>query len=165
MSAKSLFRKRSQFRYSRIRTEASRHVMLLIIFNSALRLTDLCQSFVSYLSQSCIISENVRFIPVLDCAILTTQLTCIQRSLDVLDATVDSSDYSTECNNYCFICFQVEQKLKCIQLDGSTIIKIGEVFLKELELGIRDKPSSLQMENTYIPELPDGSGEWKRLSQ
>lgn len=59
---------------------------------------------------------------------------------------------------------KVEQKLKCIQLDGSTVLKIGEVFLKELELGIRDKPSSLQMENTYIPELPDGSEEGQFLA-
>lgn len=59
---------------------------------------------------------------------------------------------------YLNIILQVEQKLKGVHIDGAAIFKIGETFLKELELGIRDKPSSLQMENTYIPELPDGTG-------
>lgn len=27
-----------------------------------------------------------------------------------------------------------------------------------MERGIQGSPSSLQMENTYIPELPDGTG-------
>lgn len=58
---------------------------------------------------------------------------------------------------------QIIDKLKCIELDAPTVLKIGEIFLKELELGIRDKPSSLQMENTYIPELPDGSGQYNYI--
>jgi hypothetical protein len=29
-----------------------------------------------------------------------------------------------------------------------------------MEHGIHEQPSSLQMENTYIPELPNGTGNW-----
>ncbi|XP_054262882.1 hexokinase-1-like [Macrosteles quadrilineatus] len=59
---------------------------------------------------------------------------------------------------------QIDEKLKGIHIDGPTVLRIGEVFLKELELGIRDKPSSLLMENTYIPELPDGTEEGQFLA-
>lgn len=37
------------------------------------------------------------------------------------------------------------------------IKQISDVFKSELELALAEKSSSLQMENTYIPELPDGS--------
>lgn len=30
-----------------------------------------------------------------------------------------------------------------------------------MEMALNEKPSSLQMENTYIPELPDGKG-WSK---
>lgn len=36
--------------------------------------------------------------------------------------------------------------------------RIKATFEDEIENGLREDPSSLQMENTYIPELPDGSG-------
>lgn len=49
--------------------------------------------------------------------------------------------------------------MRGIHIDGPTVLRIGEVFVKEMDLGMRDKPSSCQMENTYIPELPDGTGE------
>nr|CAD7458132.1 unnamed protein product [Timema tahoe] len=53
----------------------------------------------------------------------------------------------------------VENLLKDVQLTGDAVLKIQDVFLTELENGIHEKPSSLQMENTYIPELPDGTEE------
>uniref|UniRef100_A0A1B6CBM9 Phosphotransferase n=1 Tax=Clastoptera arizonana TaxID=38151 RepID=A0A1B6CBM9_9HEMI len=59
---------------------------------------------------------------------------------------------------------QIEQKLKGIRFDGATVLKIGDTFLTELELGIKDRPSSLLMENTYIPELPDGTEEGQFLA-
>lgn len=43
-------------------------------------------------------------------------------------------------------------------LCGATLHRVGEVFERELEAGLRDQPSSLQMANTYVPELPDGTG-------
>nr|CAD7196937.1 unnamed protein product [Timema douglasi] len=54
---------------------------------------------------------------------------------------------------------KVENLLKDVQLTGDAVLKIQDVFLTELENGIHEKPSSLQMENTYIPELPDGTEE------
>jgi hexokinase len=42
---------------------------------------------------------------------------------------------------------------------GAKVLRIKEVFHSEMERGIHQEPSSLQMENTYIPELPDGTGE------
>ncbi|XP_069680567.1 hexokinase-1-like isoform X2 [Periplaneta americana] len=54
---------------------------------------------------------------------------------------------------------QVEAALSRIQLSGAKVMRIKEVFLNEMELGIHEKESSLQMENTYIPELPDGTEE------
>lgn len=56
---------------------------------------------------------------------------------------------------------QVEDVLSVVKLSGELIKKIEEVFENELERGLLDKTSSLQMENTYIPELPDGSGNFK----
>uniref|UniRef100_A0A1B6I221 Phosphotransferase n=1 Tax=Homalodisca liturata TaxID=320908 RepID=A0A1B6I221_9HEMI len=58
----------------------------------------------------------------------------------------------------------IQQKLKGICLDGPTVLKIGDVFVKEMDLGMRDQPSSLLMENTYIPELPDGTEEGQFLA-
>jgi hexokinase len=59
-----------------------------------------------------------------------------------------------------YFCFtQVEAALCKVQLTGAKILRIKEVFHSEMERGIHQQPSSLQMENTYIPELPDGTGE------
>nr|CAD7442098.1 unnamed protein product [Timema bartmani] len=65
---------------------------------------------------------------------------------DLLITAIQSSD-------------RVENLLKDVQLTGDAVLKIQDVFLTELENGIHEKPSSLQMENTYIPELPDGTEE------
>ncbi|KAJ9592548.1 hypothetical protein L9F63_015783, partial [Diploptera punctata] len=54
---------------------------------------------------------------------------------------------------------QVEDALCKVQLSAAKILRIKEVFIKEMERGIHEQPSSLQMENTYIPELPDGTEE------
>jgi hypothetical protein len=60
----------------------------------------------------------------------------------------------------CSVCItQVEAALCKVQLNGAKVLRIKEVFHCELERGIHEQPSSLQMENTYIPELPDGTGE------
>ncbi|XP_038219230.1 hexokinase-1-like [Zerene cesonia] len=53
----------------------------------------------------------------------------------------------------------VESRLSSLVLCGATLQKVGEVFTREIENGLSKRPSSLQMENTYIPELPDGTEE------
>jgi hexokinase len=58
---------------------------------------------------------------------------------------------------FCFT--QVEAALYKVQLTGAKVLHIKDVFHSEMERGIHQQPSSLQMENTYIPELPDGTGE------
>jgi hexokinase len=52
----------------------------------------------------------------------------------------------------------VEEALKKVQLTGTQVLRIKEIFHSEVERGIHEQPSSLQMENTYIPELPNGTG-------
>jgi len=59
---------------------------------------------------------------------------------------------------------KVEEVLKCLRLSGEQVYKIGEIFLDEMLKGIQDKPSSLLMENTYVPELLDGSEEGEYLA-
>lgn len=57
---------------------------------------------------------------------------------------------------------QVEELLKGLVLSEETQKKIRNVFESEMELGLAKKPavpSSLQMENTFLPELCDGSGQ------
>jgi hexokinase len=57
------------------------------------------------------------------------------------------------------LCFmQVEDAMHKIHLTGGKVMSIKKVFCSEMECGIHEQPSSLQMENTYIPELPDGTG-------
>lgn len=52
-----------------------------------------------------------------------------------------------------------------MRFSAATTRRIQSVFISEMEKGIREKPSSLQMENTYIPELPDGTGEiWQTFT-
>jgi hypothetical protein len=48
-----------------------------------------------------------------------------------------------------------------LDLTADTQKKIRDVFESEMELGLAKNPpvaSSLQMENTFLPELCDGSG-------
>ncbi|XP_063237114.1 hexokinase type 2-like isoform X2 [Bacillus rossius redtenbacheri] len=59
---------------------------------------------------------------------------------------------------------QVTRVLQGLYLSGETVLRIQEVFLSELEAGIHQRPSSLQMENTYIPELPDHTEEGRYLA-
>lgn len=54
---------------------------------------------------------------------------------------------------------QVKESLKNLILTKEQIERIGDVFKVDLLSGLDEKPSSLQMENTYIPELPDGTEE------
>ncbi|VVC89490.1 unnamed protein product [Leptidea sinapis] len=54
---------------------------------------------------------------------------------------------------------KVESRLSGLVLCGDILRRVGEVFTREIENGLREKPSSLQMENTYVPELPDGTEE------
>lgn len=35
---------------------------------------------------------------------------------------------------------------------------VNETFINEVNSALAERPSSLQMENTYIPELPNGTG-------
>uniref|UniRef100_A0A2R5L9E4 Phosphotransferase n=1 Tax=Ornithodoros turicata TaxID=34597 RepID=A0A2R5L9E4_9ACAR len=54
----------------------------------------------------------------------------------------------------------VEDIVRPLVLSPHKITKIRDVFISELELGLQKNPekaSSLQMENTYLPELPDGT--------
>lgn len=59
---------------------------------------------------------------------------------------------------------QIESELKGLFFTKETVQRIRDIFKDELEKGIRSKSSSLQMENTYIPELPDGTEEGKYLA-
>ncbi|XP_005179307.1 hexokinase-1 [Musca domestica] len=52
---------------------------------------------------------------------------------------------------------RVEALLNGLQLTDDALERIGQVFREEMDLALKMKPSSLQMENTYIPELPDGT--------
>ncbi|KAJ2939990.1 hypothetical protein O0L34_g6699 [Tuta absoluta] len=54
---------------------------------------------------------------------------------------------------------KIESALSGLILCGRMLRHVGEVFEQELEAGLRDQSSSLQMANTYVPELPDGTEE------
>ncbi|CAB3258720.1 unnamed protein product [Arctia plantaginis] len=54
---------------------------------------------------------------------------------------------------------KIEARLRDVVLDGNVLRQVVKVFEDELEHGLRMEPSSLQMENTYVPELPDGTEE------
>ena len=56
------------------------------------------------------------------------------------------------------VLFQVTALIKDLVLCGAALRRVGEVFDRELHAGLRDQPSSLQMANTYVPEMPNGSG-------
>lgn len=60
---------------------------------------------------------------------------------------------------------QIENELQGLLFTSETVEKIRSIFKDEIERGIKsDKSSSLQMENTYIPELPDGTENGKFLA-
>lgn len=54
---------------------------------------------------------------------------------------------------------KVEQAVAGFRFCDATIKEIEDVFLSEMNKGIHQQPSSLQMENTYVPELLDGTEE------
>lgn len=51
-----------------------------------------------------------------------------------------------------------------LRLDADTLLRVRGVFEEEMERGRKDQPSSLQMENTFVPELIDGTGQHHLLS-
>ncbi|KAK0091644.1 hypothetical protein PV326_002916, partial [Microctonus aethiopoides] len=52
---------------------------------------------------------------------------------------------------------KIANLLTQMRLSSATARKIQDIFRSEMNKGIHLQPSSLQMENTYIPELPDGT--------
>jgi hexokinase len=60
--------------------------------------------------------------------------------------------------------FQVRDRLKKLVLNKDEIKRVGDAFKEEVLAALDEKPSSLQMENTYIPELPDGTEKGKYLA-
>ncbi|XP_033226720.1 hexokinase-2-like [Belonocnema kinseyi] len=54
---------------------------------------------------------------------------------------------------------KIENRLEQMRFSAATVRRIQNVFKSEMEKGIHQKISSLQMENTYIPELPNGTEE------
>ncbi|KAG5680886.1 hypothetical protein PVAND_010365 [Polypedilum vanderplanki] len=58
----------------------------------------------------------------------------------------------------------VKELLRKLILNKDEIQRVGEAFKKEMANALDEKSSSLQMENTYIPELPDGTEKGKYLA-
>ncbi|RVE52894.1 hypothetical protein evm_002371 [Chilo suppressalis] len=54
---------------------------------------------------------------------------------------------------------KITARLSGMVLGGRELARVGAVFENELQRGLSEQPSSLQMENTYVPELPDGTEE------
>lgn len=54
---------------------------------------------------------------------------------------------------------QVNAILRPLRCDDAKMRRVADVFRTQMLDALRERPSSLQMENTYIPELPDGNGE------
>lgn len=54
---------------------------------------------------------------------------------------------------------KISQKLAQMNFSVATVKKIRDVFISEMNKGIHQQASSLQMENTYVPELLDGTEE------
>ncbi|XP_052122312.1 hexokinase-2 [Frankliniella occidentalis] len=52
---------------------------------------------------------------------------------------------------------KVEEVVDGLRLDADAVLRVRGVFEQEMEAGRLDQPSSLQMENTFIPELLDGT--------
>jgi hexokinase len=55
--------------------------------------------------------------------------------------------------------------MKPFFLSDETVARIRKVFADEMDIGLKYslEKSSLQMENTFIPELPDGTGKFSLL--
>lgn len=53
---------------------------------------------------------------------------------------------------------QINAILQPLHITDSQMERIAGTFCTEMEDALYGKSSSLQMENTYIPELPDGTG-------
>ncbi|XP_070499894.1 hexokinase-like [Chironomus tepperi] len=53
----------------------------------------------------------------------------------------------------------VKELLRKLILNKDQIHRVGEAFKDEMRAALGEQKSSLQMENTYIPELPDGTEE------
>lgn len=54
---------------------------------------------------------------------------------------------------------KIENRVAKMRFSSATARKIQDVFISEMNKGIHQQPSSLQMENTYIPELLNGTEE------
>ncbi|XP_018397741.1 PREDICTED: hexokinase-1-like isoform X1 [Cyphomyrmex costatus] len=54
---------------------------------------------------------------------------------------------------------KIENRVAKMRFSAAIARKIQDVFISEMNKGIHQQPSSLQMENTYIPELLDGTEE------
>ncbi|XP_055387216.1 hexokinase-1-like [Condylostylus longicornis] len=54
-------------------------------------------------------------------------------------------------------CEEIKGMLERFHLNKDHVQGIVKAFESEIELALKDQPSSLLMENTYIPELPDGT--------
>lgn len=52
---------------------------------------------------------------------------------------------------------KVKELLQCFRLTGENVLRVSDIFADEMENGINDRPSTLLMENTYIPELIQGT--------
>ncbi|KAI4504672.1 hypothetical protein M0802_000222 [Mischocyttarus mexicanus] len=52
---------------------------------------------------------------------------------------------------------KIENRLAPMRFSSTTVKKIQDAFVSEMNKGIHQEPSSLQMENTYVPELVDGT--------
>lgn len=58
----------------------------------------------------------------------------------------------------------MKESLKNLILNNDQIQRVGEAFKQEMSSALDEKTSSLQMENTYIPELPNGTEEGTYLA-
>lgn len=56
-----------------------------------------------------------------------------------------------------FFLFKVSKIIEPLLLNDDKLRKIKQTFNSEIEAALNERPSSLQCENTYIPELPNGS--------
>uniref|UniRef100_A0A1B0CLD2 Phosphotransferase n=1 Tax=Lutzomyia longipalpis TaxID=7200 RepID=A0A1B0CLD2_LUTLO len=59
---------------------------------------------------------------------------------------------------------KVNQLLERLHLPAEQLARVAEIFEEEMDLALADRPSSLQMENTYVPELPNGRETGKYLA-
>ncbi|XP_019699966.1 hexokinase-1 isoform X2 [Harpegnathos saltator] len=54
---------------------------------------------------------------------------------------------------------KIENHMEKMRFSAATTRRIRDVFISEMTKGIHQQPSSLQMENTYVPELINGTEE------